>query len=499
VTRYKNDTPAAPCRHRRTQPPAGDGATGGRWPLLRRSKPRRTSGIAVAARRRSFLLPAGQETSTPAPDPLDQEEATMRTRKHLLALSIAGALAFGAQADETCNSPYMSKLIKGQEQFVHVWTLGVEGLGDGSDKLVTIDVDPKSKNYGKVVHSVSVNTRGEAHHMGFTDDRRYLWAGGLSNNMIYVFDVGTDPAKPKLVRTIGDLVAKSGYVGPHTFYAMPGRMLIGALSNSADKGGATGMVVYNNKGEFVAKYDMPKGEIGGVKGDGYGYDLAINPAKNVLLTSSFTGIDNYRRDLGDLVRDGEAMKRFGNTMVLWDLKAMQPKQILAVPGAPLEIRWSLKAGDNWAVTATALTSKLWLVRQDAGGKWQAKEVGTIGDPAKIPLPVDISITADGKGLWVNTFMDGMTRYFDLTNPEQPKQTYAKQTGKQVNMISQSWDGKRVYITSSLLERWDKTGDDNEQFLRAFHWDGEALKPAFEVDFTKEKLGRAHHMKFSARS
>jgi methanethiol oxidase len=276
-------------------------------------------------------------------------------------------------------------------------------------------------------------------------------------------------------------------------------MLIGALSNSADKGGATGMAVYNNKGEFVAKYDMPKGEIGGVKGDGYGYDLAINPSKNALLTSSFTGIDNYRRNLGEVVGDPEAMKRFGNTMVLWDLKAMQPKQIFSVPGAPLEIRWSLKPGDNWAITAAALTSKLWLVKQDAGGKWQAKEVGTIGDPAKIPLPVDISITADGKGLWVNTFMDGMTRYFDLSNPEQPKQTYAKQTGKQVNMISQSWDGKRVYITSSLLERWDKAGADNEQFLRAFHWDGKELKPAFEVDFTKEQLGRAHHMKFSARS
>jgi len=158
------------------------------------------------------------------------------------------------------------------------------------------------------------------------------------------------------------------------------------------------------------------------------------------------------------------------------------------------IRWSLAKGDNWAITAAALTSKLWLVKQDKDKKWVAKEVGTIGDPAKIPLPVDISISADGKGLWVNTFMDGKTRYFDLTNPEQPKQTYELATGKQVNMISQSWDGKRVYITSSLLANWDKGGADNEQFIRGFTWDGKELKRAFEVDFTKEKLGRAHHMK-----
>jgi methanethiol oxidase len=185
-------------------------------------------------------------------------------------------------------------------------------------------------------------------------------------------------------------------------------------------------------------------------------------------------------------------------MVAWDLKAMKPRKIFSVPGAPLEIRWSPAAGHNWAITATALTSKLWLVKEEAG-EWRAKEVGTIADPAKIPLPVDISITRDGKGLWVNTFMDGTTRYFDLGNPEAPKETYTKVTGKQVNMISQSWDGKRLYITSSLLANWDKAGADNEQFMRAFTWDGKELKPAFEVDFTKEQLGRAHHMKLGARA
>jgi selenium-binding protein 1 len=399
------------------------------------------------------------------------------------------------RADETCNSPYISKLIKGQEDYVYVWTLGVDGLGDGSDKLVTVDVNPKSKSYGKVMHSVSTGTRAEAHHMGFTDDRRHLWAGGLAENRIWVFDVATDPAKPRLVETIGDLGDKSGYLGPHTYYALPGRMLVQALSNTKDKGGATGMVLYSNKGKQLASYAMPT--TGG--GDGYGYDLAVNPKKNVMLTSSFTGNANYMRPLGELIKDGEAMKKFGNTMVVWDLKAIKPAKVLAVPGAPLEIRWSLNPNDNWAITATALTSKLWLVKQDAKGEWQAKEVGTIGDPSKIPLPVDISIARDGKGLWVNTFMDGKTRYFDLSNPEAPKQTYEKVTGKQVNMISQSWDGKRVYITSSLLANWDKGGADNEQFLRGFAWNGKELAQKFEVDFAKEKLGRAHHMKLGSKA
>lgn len=413
----------------------------------------------------------------------------------MLLISALMAAMPVSQADETCNSPYMSQLIKGQEDYIYVWTLGVDGMGDGSDKLVTLDVNPKSKQYGKVVASISTGGRGEAHHMGFTDDRRFLWAGGLSDNRIYVFDIGTVPGKPRLVKTIADLGAKTGYLGPHTFYAMPGRMLIQSLSNTKDQGGVTGMALYNNKGEFISKYAIPTDK----GGDGYGYDIAINPQKNALLTSSFTGSQNYMRPLGELIKDEAAMKRFGNTMVLWDLKSMKPQKVFAVPGAPLEIRWSLKPNDNWAITATALTSQLWLVKQDAKGEWNAKSVGTIGDPAKIPLPVDISINKDGTGLWVNTFMDGKTRYFDLTNPEQPKQTYEKQTGKQVNMVSQSWDGTRVYVTSSLLANWDKGGADDEQYLRGFSWNGKELSPTFEVDFYKEKLGRAHHMKLGSNA
>src|SRR2546427_4339721 len=374
------------------------------------------------------------------------------------AVPLAVPQAYG---DETCNSPYVTKLIKGQEDYVYVWALGVEGLGDGSDKMVTVDVNPKSKSYGKVIQQVSVGSRGEAHHMGFSDDRRTLWAGGLENSRIHVFDIAADPGRPRLVNTIANLAEKTGYVGPHTYYALPGRMLVQALSNTKDKGGVTGMALYNNKGEYITSHAMPTD--GG--GDGYGYDLAVNPKKNVLLTSSFTGYANYMRPLGELIKDAEAMKNFGSSMAVWDLKAMKPAKVFKVPGAPLEIRWSLNPKDNWAITAAALTSKLWLVKQDASGQWAAKEVGTIGDPSKIPLPGDISITRDGKGLGVNTFMDGTTRYFDLSNSEAPKQTSAKVTGNQIDIISQSWDGKRLYITSSLLANWDKGGADNEQFIR----------------------------------
>lgn len=410
-----------------------------------------------------------------------------------------------ASADETCMSPYMVKIV-GQEDFIYVWTLGVEGLGDGQDKMVTVDANPKSKHYGKVIYSESVGGRNEAHHSGFTDDRKYLWAGGLDSNKIFIFDVHTDPAKAILVKTIDDFVSKSGgVVGPHTTYALPGRMLITGLSNHKDHGGRTALVEYTNQGKYIGTYWMPtddnlQGAIkSGKYADGYGYDVRALPRRNIMLTSSFTGWSNYMKDFGEVLADPEAMKRFGNTMVVWDLHTRKPKQVLDVPGAPLEIRCAWGAEHNYCFSTTALTSQIVLIEETKEGTWKASNVADIGVPSDIPLPVDISISSDDSMLWVNTFMDGKTRGFDITDPHHPKQVYEKKIGAQVNMVSSSWDGKRLYYTGSLLANWDKKGADDEQYLKLYHWNGKKMTEKFHIDFYAEKLGRAHQMRFGAYS
>jgi selenium-binding protein 1 len=420
-----------------------------------------------------------------------------------VALLVMMTSAVPASADETCQSPYMPK-ITGEEEYVYVWTLGIPGLGDGSDKLVTVDNRKSSPTFGKVIDVDPVGGRGEAHHGGFTDDRRFFWAADLDDSKIYIFDVATNPANPKLVKTIDDFVEKSGgAAGPHGAYALPGRMLISTLSNK-DRDGRAALVEYTNDVNYITTHWLPTNEKSGGAtiekiADGYGYDARVLPRKNVMLTSSFTGLENYMRPLGEVIKDPEAMKKFGQTMVLWDFHARKPKKVFHVPGAPLEVRWAWGPQHNYAFTASALTSKLWLVYEDTDGQWKAKEVANIGDPSKIPLPVDISLSADDKTLFVDTFMDGKARVFDVSNPHKPKQIYEKKIGSQVNMVSQSWDGKRIYYTSSLLSKWDKTGKDNEQFLKAYAWNGKALKPRFEIDFMAEKLGRPHLMRFGSAS
>lgn len=432
--------------------------------------------------------------------PIKRTDRLVQRSLTLLATALWSLLGLTAHADETCSSPYLAR-IEGQEEFLYVWTLGVDGLGDGSDKLVVVDVKPRSPQYGKVVNSTSVGGRHEAHHGGFTDDRRQLWLSGLESSKIFIFDVYSHPESPRHVKTIDDFERTTGgAVGPHGVYALPGRVLVPCLSNSKDRGGRTALVEYSNEGDYVTTHWLPTKDSANLPGaesaDGYGYDARVLPRKNVMLTTSFTGWNNYTREFGDLVKDAEAMKQFGSSMVLWDFHTRKPRKVFSVPGAPLEIRWAWGPSHNYAFTATALTSKLWLCYEDQAGAWQANEVASIGGKDGV-LPVDISLSADDKTLFVSCFGDGKTRVFDVTHPHQPRQVYEQTIGKQLNMVSQSWDGKRLYFSSSLLARWDKKGEDNEQFVKAYAWDGKKLKPSFSLDFTALKLGRPHHMLFGS--
>mgnify|MGYP000101978786 FL=1 len=75
------------------------------------------------------------------------------------------------------------------------------------DGLAVVDVDPTSKGYGKIVHTVMMpNTGDEFHHFGWNAcssalspltghaflERRYLIIPGIRSSRIYVIDVKTN-------------------------------------------------------------------------------------------------------------------------------------------------------------------------------------------------------------------------------------------------------------------------------------------------------------------
>jgi len=145
------------------------------------------------------------------------------------------------------------------------------------------------------------------------------------------------------------------------------------VDRQADRGGRTGMVEYTNEGNYVATYWMPTDaalEGAGRHAEGYGYDVRALRRRNVMVSSSFTGWNNMM-DFGKLVADPEAMKRFGNTVVVWNLHARKPRKVwtcparrwrYAVPGSRTTRRASCAMSTprrSWIRCSSGTTSLPW--------------------------------------------------------------------------------------------------------------------------------------------
>src|SRR5437773_469380 len=141
----------------------------------------------------------------------------------------------GGPADE---SVFVRGLPPGQhESLLYVWTSAADQTGPAF--LSVLDADPASSSYGKVIATAPTGSPGnEAHHFGYTANADRIFAGGLFSNRLFIYDVATDPKHPKLVKTVPDLAASTGFSGPHTFYAVPGGVMVAMLGSK--EGGAPG-------------------------------------------------------------------------------------------------------------------------------------------------------------------------------------------------------------------------------------------------------------------
>ncbi|MCI0638920.1 MAG: selenium-binding family protein [Gemmataceae bacterium] len=388
--------------------------------------------------------------------------------RRLVSLLAFALLAMPALA-ETCLSPFVKRLDR-PEKYVYVYC--VDADAKDNDFLAVIDVQKDSPTYKKVIHQLDLGTSGnETHHFGFTDDRSHIFGLTLFSNRIFLIDVASDPAKPKLVKTLENAGGPAGLGSPHTPYALPGRMLISFLSS--DKGGLpAGLAEFTNDGKFIRKLSNPKDAP-------YGYDVAIRPDLNRMVTSSFTYYNNYKNPIAKF-----DFKAFGSELVIWDFRERKPLQTLKAGLAPLECRWSLKEGRNAGFTNCALDHSLWVWEGQADGAYTTRKLCDTGK-----LPVDLRQSPDDRYLFVSCFFSDEVQQWDVSDLNKPKLTSTLKPGVQPNMMHVTSDGKRMYITNSLLSTMDRSDD---FWLKRAMITPEGLKldEDFVIDMTKFKTGPA---------
>ncbi|MFO0968100.1 MAG: selenium-binding protein SBP56-related protein [Gemmataceae bacterium] len=375
---------------------------------------------------------------------------------------------------ETCLSPFVKRLDR-PEKVLYVWC--VDADAKDNDFLAVVDVEKGSKSFAKIVHKLDLGSKGnETHHFGYTDDRSHIWGLTLFSGRIFIIDVATDPARPKLVKVLEEAGAPADFGSPHTAYALPGRMLVSFLS-SKDGGLPAGLAEYTNDGKFIRKIAFPKDSP-------YGYDIAIRPDLNRMVTSGFTYYDNYKNPLAKM-----DFKKFGSEILIWDFRDRKVLQTIKTGAAPLECRWSLKEGSNHGFTNCALENSLWVWEGDKDGKYSARKLCDVGK-----LPADLRQSPDDRFLFVSCFASDEIQQWDVSDLKNPKLFSTLKPGVQPNMMHVTGDGKRMYITNSLLSTTDRS--DDFWVKRAFITPkGLELDPDFHINLRELKTGpaRGHDM------
>jgi methanethiol oxidase len=394
--------------------------------------------------------------------------------RFIFASTILGIIALSAANAETCLSPFVKRLDR-PEKVLYVYC--VDADAKDNDFVAVVDVEKGSKTYGKITYQLDLGSKGnETHHFGFTDDRTHIWGMSLFSNRVFIIDVATDPAKPKLVKTIENIGEKAGFASPHSPYALPGRMMISFLS-AADGNVPTGLAIFRNDGAFVEKLTMPDDAP-------YGYDVALRPDLNRMVTSSFTSFNNYKIPLAKM-----DLKKFGNDLLIWDYRRKKVHAKLKVGSAPLECRWSLKEKNNHGFTNCALDHSIWVWEGDKDGKYTARKLCDTGK-----LPADLRQSPDDRYLFVSCFMSDEIQQWDVSDLKKPKLVSTIKPGVQPNMMHVTGDGKRMYITNSLLSTMDRSNDFWVKLARITP-EGLKLDETFHVDLTKFRTGpaRGHDM------
>jgi selenium-binding protein 1 len=390
-------------------------------------------------------------------------------------IALAGALVCLKPAGaETCLSPFVKRLER-PEKYLYVFCLDADAKDN--DFMLVIDVHMDSPTYAKVIHQLDLGSSGnETHHFGYTDDRTHIWGCSLFSSRMFLIDVAGDPAKPKLVKILEDVPGKTGLTGPHSPYALPGRMLFTFLGGKDGKVPA-GLAEFTNDGQFIRRFDLPPDAP-------YMYDVAVKPELNRMVTSSFTPLDNYKKPLAQM-----DLKNFGKELLVWDYRERKVLTKLTAGLAPLECRWSLREKGKHGFTNCLLDDSIWVWEGDDAGRYTARKLCTTGK-----LPADLRQSPDDRFLYVSCFGSNEIQQWDVSDLKSPRLTSTVVPGVQPNMMHVTGDGKRMYISNSLLSTADHSGT---FWVRLAHIgpDGLKMDPFFNIDLNRFRSGpaRGHDM------
>lgn len=375
--------------------------------------------------------------------------------------------------------------------------------GDRPDYLATVDVDPDSASYGKVIHRLPMPFSGdELHHSGWnacsscfgdaSKKRQFLILPALKSGRVYAVDVSNE-REPKIHKWVegSDIANAAGTAYPHTSHCLgSGEIMISTMGNNDGKA----------KGQFLLlDSDLNIKGTWGKEDTAYGYDFWYQPRHNIMVSTEFGTPLEFFKGFDPAVAGTE----YGSKLYVWDWKEHTLRQSIDL-GAdgmiPLEIRFAHEPSATWGFVGCALSSNVFLLQLDPETQKLSTRVAVRQSwlpvsgwalPQLPPLITDILLSLNDKWLFFSNWLRGDVCMYDISNPAEPRLASRLWLGGSIvagggvtvdpeglaslgltaqpeapvikgvkiqggpQMLQLSLDGKRLYITNSLLSPWDK--------------------------------------------
>ncbi|KAI1723262.1 56kDa selenium binding protein (SBP56) domain-containing protein [Ditylenchus destructor] len=420
------------------------------------------------------------------------------------------------------------------------------------DMLVSVDVNPDSAEFCKIISKLAFpNVGDELHHTGWNacsscyndacKKRTHLILPCLNSHRVYVVDT-TDPRNLKLHKTVEaqDLLEQN-VSSPHTPHCLQdGQIMISTLGDARGEGQGNFVLIDAETFEVTGKWPAD-GE-----GVPFGYDFWYQPRCNVMASTEWGTPNRYRRGLS--MKD-IAAGHYGSSIHIWDWSNRTLKQTIQLDGptgmCPFEIRFLHNPDKPHAFFVTVIGSAVYhLYRDEKGDEWKVEQSAVVppkmvrnGNWTALPLKAmpglcaDMVISLDDRFLYVSQWGHGDVRQYDITDPFNVKlvgqcfvggASYDTSTGVELtteqeadqatrgpiifpdgtkveggpNMVQLSLDGKRLYVTFSIYTIWDKqfypevTKKGSVMLQLDVNTDigGLTLNKKFLVDFSKQLDG-----------
>jgi DNA-binding beta-propeller fold protein YncE len=301
--------------------------------------------------------------------------------------------------------------------------LKIGGSQERVEGIAIMDVDPGSKNFGKILSKIPLPADLTAHHIFYDRTMRKAYVTALGKPELRVMDMTQNPYRLKTISVPACLVGEDVVFSENnkTWYL-------------TCMGSDTVVVGATETDEIKAEIKTPKP---------YPHGLAIHSGiDRVLVTNTI------RQDLkepGEYVSVIEA----STNKVLGAIKVSEKPSPSGE--APVELLFIPKSDPPIAYLTNMFGHSLWAL------KWNAK--AKTFDPSEIfdfqslkqGVPLELYFNAKGDRLYVTTAKPGALHIFDIgSNPMKPKLLNSLDAGEGAHHVAITKDEKLAFVQNALL-------------------------------------------------